>query len=83
MAFQKFTFLFVIIGVLLTHKIHGQELDSQFIVYLGHFTQPFLNETVIHCAGTLISVQHVLCTAICVIVEPPVQIAVNVKYQGG
>lgn len=77
---MKLTIDFRIIAFLaFIHNGSGQELESRFIVLLGHFTQPFLNETVIHCAGTLISEQHILTTASCVIVESPTEIAVNVK----
>lgn len=74
----KITFLIIAFSALI-YKSCGQALESRFIVLIGHFRQPFLNETVIHCAGTLISQQHILTTASCVIVESPTEIAVNVK----
>lgn len=77
---MKLKVSYIIIAFLaLTHSSCGQSLDSRFIVLLGHFTQPFLNETVIHCAGTLVSQQHILTTASCVIVEAPVEVAVNLR----
>ncbi|XP_037034422.1 uncharacterized protein LOC119073217 [Bradysia coprophila] len=75
----KLTLLLVIGLLTLTHNCYGQALESRFIVQLGHFTQPFLNQTVIRCAGTLISETHILCTASCVIVQSPAEIAVNIK----
>lgn len=78
-ATSKINFLFVIGLATFTYRTYGQDIDSRFIVFLGHFVQPFLNETVIQCAGTLISVQHILCTASCVVVESPTQIAVEVS----
>lgn len=76
---MQFKINFLLLIGFLTQNIHGQELDSRFIVLLGHFTQPYLNETVIQCAGTLVSEQHIICPADCVIVQSPAQIAVNVR----
>lgn len=77
---MKLIITFLIIAFLaLIHNSCGQELGSRFIVLLGHFRQPFLNQTVFHCAGTLVSQQYILATASCVIVESPTEIAVKVK----
>ncbi|XP_037041916.1 uncharacterized protein LOC119078468 [Bradysia coprophila] len=53
--------------------VNGQDPIERFIVTIGHVNNRELSEK---CVGTLISEQHILCTATCVSVRPPTQIAI-------
>jgi hypothetical protein len=61
----------------------GQTGTSRFIVKLGQFTQPHIDDAIVRCVGTVVGRRHILAPANCAHVEATMEIAVIQEINDG